>query len=100
MIDYYSKFTAIEMLKNLQLSTVINKCQKIFTQFGTPKELVTNNGPKFTGHYFKSFSRTWDFGHRTISLHFHQSNELVECAIQTAKHTLKRTKLANEGHYL
>ena len=38
MIDYYSKFTVIEMLKILQSSIVINKYKKIFSPFGTPKE--------------------------------------------------------------
>ena len=46
------------------------------------------------------FLSTWDFEHRTISPHFHQSNGLVECAIQTVKRTLKKAKLANEDHYL
>ena len=62
---------------------------------GAPKELVTNNGPKFSSHYFKLFLRTWDFEHQTISLHFHQSNGLVEHVIQT-KHKLKKAKFANE----
>ena len=101
MIDYYySKFIIIETLKNLQASTVRNKCKKIFSQFETPKELVTNNGPEFTSHYFKLFLRTWHFEHRIISPHFHQSNGLVECAIQTVKHALIKPKLANEDHYL
>ena len=43
---------------------------------------------------------TWDFEHRTINPYFHQSNGLVECAIQTVKRTLKKAKLANEDHYL
>ena len=33
-------------------------------------------------------------------MHFHQSNGLVECAIQTVECTLKKAKLANEDHYL
>ena len=106
MINYYSKFIIIETLGNLQSSTVINKCKNFFSRFGTPKEFVTNNGPEFTSHYFKSFLRTWDFEHRTISLHFHQSNGLVEqsnglveYAIRTAKCTLKKTKLANKDHF-
>ena len=88
------------MLNNLQSSTAINKCKNIFSQLETPKELVTNNGPEFSSHYFKLFLRTWDFGHRTISQHFHQSNGLVERSIQTIKRTLKKAKLANEDHYL
>ena len=52
MIDYHSKFIIIETLANWQSSTVINKCKKIFSQIGTPKELVTNNGLEFASHYF------------------------------------------------
>ena len=62
---------------------------------GPTKELVTNNGPKFSSDYFKLFLKTWDFEHQTISLHFHQSNGLVEHGVQT-KHKLKKAKFANE----
>ena len=99
IIDYSSKFIAIETLKNLQSLAVINKCKKT-SQFGTPKELVTNNGREFSSHYFKSISKTWDFEHQTSSPHFHQSNGLVEHSIQTVKRTLKKAKLPNQDHYL
>ena len=78
----------------------MNKCKNIFSQFGSPKELVTDNWPEFFSHYFKSFSRTWDFEHRTINLHFYQSNGLVEHIIQAIKGTIKKAKLANEDHFL
>ena len=103
LIDYYFKFIVFEMIKYLQSSTVLNRCKKLFSQFGTTEQLVTNDGTKLTSQYSKLFSklkyvqnqpilklflRTWDFEHQTISLYFHQSNRLVECAIQTVKHTL------------
>ena len=90
IIDYYSKAIAIERLKNIQSSTVINKCKKTLSQFGTSKELVTDNGPEFSSHCFKSFLKAWDFEHRTSSPRFHQSNGLVERSIQTVKRTLKK----------
>ena len=94
IIDYYSKFIVVETLKNLQSSTVINKCKKNFSQFGTPNELVTDNGPEFSSHCFKSFSKTLDFKHRTSSPHFHQSNGLAARSIQTVKRTLKKRKIS------
>ena len=100
IVNYYSKFIVIETLKNLESSTVINKCKKTFSQFGTTKELVNDNGPEFSSNYFKSFSRTWDLEHQTISPNFHESNGLVECSIQTIKRTLKKSKSANEDHHL
>ena len=100
MINYCSKFIIIETLDNLQSSIVINKCKKIFSQFGTPKELVTDYGPEFSSSYFNSLLRTWHFEHRTISPHFHQSNELAESNIQPVKRNLKKAKVTNENHYL
>ena len=99
IVDYYSKFIVTETLKNLQSSTIVNKYKKIFSQFATPKELVTNSGPEFFSHHLKLFSRTWDFEHQTISPHFHQSNELVERSIQTIKRTLKNAKFTSEDDY-
>ena len=58
MIGYYFKFIVTETLKNLQSSTAIDKYKKIFSQSGTPNELVNDNGSEFTSHYFKLFSKT------------------------------------------
>ena len=52
VVDYNSKFVAIEIL---QFLTVINKWK---SQYGIPKELITNNGPEFTSHHFKKFPKS------------------------------------------
>ena len=85
IVDYYSKFIAAENLPNPPSETVINKCKKVFSQFGTPKEIITDNGPEFSCHKFRSFSKTWDILHKTISPHYHQSYDLAERSIQTVK---------------
>ena len=59
-VDYYSKFIAVENLQNPQSETVINKCKRILSQFGIPKELITDNGHEFSSHKFRSFSKNWD----------------------------------------
>ena len=100
IVDYYSKFIAVENLKNSQSETVINKCKKVFSQFGIPKELITDNGPEFSSHKFRSFSKTWDILHKTISPHYHQSNGLAERSIQTVKRTVNKAKLNSEDHFL
>ena len=53
VVDYNSKFVAVKNLKNSQSLTIINTCKKIFSQYGIPKELITDNGPDFTSHHFK-----------------------------------------------
>ena len=72
IVDYYSKFIATENLANLQSETVINKCKKVLSQFGIPKELIPDNGSEFSSHKCSSFLKTWDIIHKTISPHYHQ----------------------------
>ena len=100
IVDYYSKFIAVENLKNPQSETAINKCKEVFSEFGIPKEVITNNSPEFSSHKFRSFSKTWDILHKTISPHYHQLNGLVERSIQTVKRTLNKAKLNSEDLFL
>ena len=92
-VDYYSKFIAIENLQNPQSETVINKCKNIFSQFGIPKELITDNRPQFSSHKLRSFSKSWYIPHKTISPCYHQLNGLAERSIQTVKRTVNKAKL-------
>ena len=69
VVDDNSKFVAVENLS--QSLTVINKCKKIFSQYGILKELIAENGPKFTSHHFKKFTKSWYFKHQTVSPHYH-----------------------------
>ena len=78
VVDYNSIFVAIKNLSNSQSLTIIKKRKKIFSQYRIPKELITDKGPEFTSHHFKKFTKNWDFKHQTVSLHYHQSNGLVE----------------------
>ena len=59
VVDHNSKFIAMKNPKNSRSLTVINKCQKIFSQYGIPKELITDNGLKFASHHIKNFSKRW-----------------------------------------
>ena len=100
LVDYNSKFVAVENLNNSQSLTVINKCKKIFSRYGISKELITDNRPEFTSHHFKKFTKSWDFKHQTVSPHYHQSYGLVERSIQTVKRTLKKAKYDQQDEYL
>ena len=100
VVDYNSKFVAVENLNNSQSLTVINKCKKIFSQYGIPKELITDNGPEFTSHHFKKFTKSLDFKHQTVTPHYHQSNVLPERSIHTVKQTLKKARHDQQDEYL
>ena len=100
IVDYYSKFVAVENLQSLQPETVINKWKKVCSQFGISKELIMDNSSEFSSHKFCSFSKTWGILHKMISPHYQQSNGLAERSIQIVKQTLNKAKLNSEDHFL
>ena len=68
----------------------------MYSQYGIPKELITDNEPEFTSHHFKKCSKSWNFKHQTVSPHYHQSNR----SMQTVKQTLKKTRYDQQDAYL
>ena len=59
-----------------------------------------DNGPEFSSHKFRSFSKFWDILDTTISSHYRQSNGLGERSIQTVKRTLNKAKRNSEDHFI
>ena len=61
VVDYYSKFIAVENLQNTHFETVINKFKKVFSQFGHTQ--TANYGQWPQSYKFRSFSKTLDILH-------------------------------------
>ena len=59
-----------------------------------------DNGPKFSSHNFRSFSKTRDILHKTISPHYHQSISLAKRSIQTVNWTHNKAKVNSEDNFL
>lgn len=52
-MDYYSRWLEILSLTKTTSEAVMSKLISIFTQFGLPEELITNNGPQFASQQFR-----------------------------------------------
>lgn len=90
VIDYFSRWLEILDLPKTNSETVIQKLKSIFTRYGIPEELMTDNGPQFSAEQFRNFTAEYDFQHVTSSPHFPQSNGMAERAVKTAKWILKQ----------
>ena len=57
VIDRYSRFPEVEIVRSTKASTVIPKLDKIFAVHGLPTSVTSDNGPPFNGddydRYFK-----------------------------------------------
>jgi transposase InsO family protein len=67
VIDEYSRFLIVEILNTVSARTVIPALDKIFSEYGIPNVLKSDNGPPFNGSDFQKFSQYMGFKHRKIT---------------------------------
>jgi hypothetical protein len=72
LVDYYSKFPEVIWLSNLKAHTVITAMKSVFARFGSPEQLISDNGPPFSSAEFAKFVKFWEINHITSSPGFAQ----------------------------
>ncbi|XP_056000230.1 uncharacterized protein K02A2.6-like [Ostrea edulis] len=83
--DYYSRFLEIAYLSNLTSSEVIVRVKNMFSRWGIPEELVSDNGRQFTSAEFHSFAERYHIVQTFSSPYYPQSNRAAENAVKIAK---------------
>nr|XP_037288681.1 uncharacterized protein K02A2.6-like [Rhipicephalus microplus] len=91
VFDAHSNFPDVEKLGGATAAEVIDKISAIFSRYGIPNQVCTDNGPQFASREFASFVRRYDFEHITSSPEFPRSNGLAEKGVQIVKRILKKT---------
>ena len=90
IIDYFSRFIEVIKLKSTTSQSVIEALWSVFSRYGIPETVISDNGPQYSSNEFDTFSK-YNFHHVTSSPLFPQSNGQVERAVQTVKRLLKRS---------
>ena len=73
--DYMNKWVEAKELHRATEEEVINFLfEDIFIRFGVPRELVTDGGPPFTSHGFKSTLQQYHIQHRMTTTYHPQAN--------------------------
>ena len=96
MVDYTTNYFDLSKLLNTRSSTVIAHTKSIFSKYGIPLEVFSDNGPEFISHEYKLFAQEYDLKHTSSSPEFPESNGLVERTIHAVKKTLRKTFTAIE----
>ena len=97
--DYYSNFIEVENISRLNTGGVSKALKTMFSRYGIPDELVTDNGPQFASSEFAMFARHWGFKHVTSSPRYPQSNGKAENAVKTVKRLFTKCREAGESEY-
>lgn len=82
--DYFSRFFEIFKLNKMTESVIIIKLKQLFSRYGIPDLIRSDNGPQFQSE-FKEFSKTYDFNFVTSSPKYPASNGEAEAAVKVAK---------------
>lgn len=72
--DYYSLYP--EVLHTITAEAGITSMKAIFSRYGVPSEVFTDNGPQFSNTKFRRFADEWDFVHTTSSPHYPQEADV------------------------
>ncbi|GBL90198.1 Uncharacterized protein K02A2.6 [Araneus ventricosus] len=99
VVDYYSKFSKVQLISSLQATVVIPAIKSIFARHGIPLELISDGGPPFNSRDFDCFAKSWKFKHAKVSAKYPKTNGQVGSTIQTAKEIFRKTLADSKDPY-
>ena len=82
LCDEFSRYPFIEEIKSTSAEAVIPVLSRIFSMFGTPEKLKSDNGPPFNGSHFATFARHYGFKHQKVTPLWPRANGLNERMMQ------------------
>ena len=65
IVDHYGRYFEVVILRSTSSTKVIDSLKPIFTRFGFPHTLKTDNCPQFISEEFKAFPAENSIEHRT-----------------------------------
>ena len=102
--DFYSKMIFARHLPPGQSNAnkvVSHHCLKeMFSEPGIPEVLCSDNCPQYGSVQFTDFCTSWGISHKTISLHYLQSNGFTEACVKSARHALQWVKYSGADPHL
>ena len=83
--DYFTKFLIVRKIPNTSTHMVIKELGMIFTEFGCPFVLKSDNGPCYSSREFHDFLQFYQIHHITSSPHHPQINGFAEALVGISK---------------
>ena len=98
-VDYHSRFPVIRKLHRTTAKHVTNHIQSMFSEYGWPDILISDNGLCHTGVEFRQAIDDISIHHISRSPHYHKPNGLTKTDIQLAKCLLYKAKELGKDPY-
>ena len=79
IVDYVSKWVEVMPTKTNDKNVVVKFLkQNIFSRFGTPRAIISDNGSHFCNRVFEALMRKYSINHKLSTLYHPQTNKQVE----------------------
>ena len=92
IVDYTSKFPVVCKLTSMNGQHITTQCKLIFSKYGWPETLISDNGPCYTAEVFTNLMREYNVNHIRSSPHYPQSNGLAKKYVQLVKNLIYKAK--------
>ena len=76
VVDYTSRFPIVRRLKSMSTQNIAEQFKSIFSEYGWPDTLVSDNGLCYTAEMFTNLMKEYAVNHITRSSHYPQSKGL------------------------
>lgn len=91
-VDAHSKWPEVSIMRSTTAEKTIEKLGEIFSRFGFPEQLVSDNGPQFVSQEFERFLEANGVQHIRSAPYHPSTNGLAERFVQSMKHGLKASQ--------
>ncbi|XP_062387122.1 uncharacterized protein K02A2.6-like [Sardina pilchardus] len=91
VVDAHSKWPEVHLMSSTTASKTIQVLRRLFSRYGLPEVLVSDNGPQSTSSEFDTFMKSNGVKHIRSAPFHSATNGLAERFVQTFKHSLKRS---------
>ena len=96
VVDYHKKFPVFKQIEDLSADNLILACKITISEYGLPKEIMSDTDGNFISYEFKRFCGNVNIEQAVTSSFYHQSNGQVEVCIKFIKNTIKNAFMLNQ----
>ena len=90
--DEYSRYPVVETVRSTSTKSTIPVLDKVFSEFGIPWQIKTDNGPPFNSDEFAAYMKLMGVQHRRITPQWPQANGETERFMRTIKKVIRGNK--------
>ena len=92
--DEHSRKSIVKLAKDLTSATAIQICKNLFTKYGIPKVIKSDNGPAFISKEWANFAKKYNFKHQKITPLHPKANPMAERVMKTSNKRIRCSVVA------